>query len=494
MSSELVRLNAVELRDRIAKGEISPVEVLEAFIARIEALNPAINAVTATCFARAREEAKAAEAAVRAGDELGPLHGLPFAVKDLENTKDVLTTYGSPLFKDFVPTEDAVAVGRLRKAGAIMVGKTNTPEFGAGANTRNPVWGATGNPFDPERTAGGSSGGSAAALAVDMLPICTGSDTGGSLRIPAAFCGVVGFRPSPGMVPAERRPLGWTPISVLGPMARNMADARLMFESQIGADPSDPLSFPQPAGGLAEPRETDLSTLRVAYSEDLSTGIVDAPIARAFRRRIEKLAPMFGRCDAHSFDFREAERCFDVIRAVSFVSRYRADYEADPSRLGPNVRANYELGAKMTLADFAWAHAEQTRIFRRFQETFRDYDVVLAPTVAVSPFPWKTLYLDQIGGRKLNTYYHWLAMAWYITLTTNPAVSLPCGVDEFGMPFGLQVIGRFRGDAELFDIATAIEGAGAGDADLTRPLPDLAKLAKPIPELKSIVTSPPSVA
>ena len=182
MSSELVRLTAVELRDRIGRGAISPVEVLEAFIERIETLNPSINAVTATCYGRAREEAKAAEAAVRAGEELGPLHGLPFAVKDLENTKDVLTTYGSPLFKDFVPTEDGVAIARLRKAGAIMVGKTNTPEFGAGANTRNPVWGATGNPFNPEMTAGGSSGGSAAALAVDMLPICTGSDTGGSLQ------------------------------------------------------------------------------------------------------------------------------------------------------------------------------------------------------------------------------------------------------------------------------------------------------------------------
>ena len=275
-------------------------------------------------------------------------------------------------------------------------------------------------------------------------------------------------------------------------MARNMADARLMFESQIGADPCDPLSFPQAAEGLARPRDIDLSSLRVAYSADLATGIVDEPIARAFQLKIEKLAPKFARCDRYDFDFGEAERCFDVIRAVSFVSRYRDDYEADPMRLGRNVRANYELGAKMTLADFAWAHAEQTRIFRRFQQTFRDYDVVLAPTVAVSPFPWKTLYLDQIGGRKLKTYYHWLAMAWYITLTTNPAVSLPCGLDEAGMPFGLQVIGRFRGDAELFDITTAIEAASAGDPDLERPLPDISRLGTVNPELKSIVTSPPA--
>jgi amidase len=491
MSSELTRLTAVDLRNRIASREISPVEVLEAFISRIEALNPAVNAVTATCYERAREEARAAEKAVRDGDDLGPLHGLPFAVKDLENTKDVLTTYGSPLFKDFVPNEDSIAVARLRNAGAIMVGKTNTPEFGAGANTRNSVWGATGNPFDPMKTSGGSSGGSAAALAVDMLPVCTGSDTGGSLRIPAAFCGVVGFRPSPGMVPAERRPLGWTPISVLGPMARNMPDTRLLFESQIGADPSDPLSFPQPPGGMPT-REIDLGTLKVAWSTDLTTGIVDEPIARAFQRKLKKLAPRFGRCDEVQLDFGEAERCFDVIRAVSYVARYRADYEADPMRLGPNVRANYELGAKMTLADFGWAHAEQTRIFRRFQELYRDYDILLAPTVAVSPFPWQTLYLDNIGGRKLNTYYHWLAMAWYITLTTNPAVSLPVGTDEFGMPFGLQIVGRFRGDSELFDIATALETTCADDPELARPLPDISRLQTPVPQLKSIITSPPA--
>ena len=403
--------------------------------------------------------------------DLGPLHGLPFAVKDLENTEGVLTTYGSPLFKDFVPEADSVMVARVRQAGAIMVGKTNTPEFGAGANTRNAVWGATGNPFDPMLTCGGSSGGSAVALATDMLPICTGSDTGGSLRIPAAFAGIVGFRPSPGMVPAERRQLGWTPISVLGPMGRTVADTRLLLASQVGAHPGDPLSFPQDGNELGTSSAVDLGKLRVAWSADFGTGIVDEPIRAAFMRKLAAMRALFACCDEVNIDFGEAERCFDVIRAVSFVSRYRDDYEADPMRLGPNVRANYELGAKMTLADFAWAHAEQTRIFRRFQETFEDYDVVIAPTVAVSPFPWQTLYLDEIGGRKLNTYYHWLAMAWYITLTTNPAISLPCGSDDKALPFGLQVIGRFRGDRQLLDISAAMETAFAKSGELARPLP-----------------------
>lgn len=490
-AQELVKLTARELRDRIGAKSLSPVEVLEAYIARIEALNPAINAITATCFTRARREAKAAEQAVMAGTDLGPLHGLPFAVKDLERTAGVLTTFGSPLYKDNVPDQDSVMVSRLRKAGAIMVGKTNTPEFGAGANTRNPVWGATGNPFDPMLTCGGSSGGSAAALAGDLLPICTGSDTGGSLRIPAAFCGVVGFRPSPGMVPAEHRQLGWTPISVLGPMARNVADTRLMFASQVGADSGDPLSYPQDAGLLSQTRPVDIAKLRVAWSIDFGTGIADTPVANAFKRKIAAMAGMFETCDEIAIDFGEAERCFDIIRAVSFVARYKSDYDEDPSRLGPNVRTNYEMGAQMSMADFAWAHSEQTRIFRRFQETFERYDVVLAPTVAVSPFPWEMLYLDEINGRKLNSYYHWLAMAWYITLTTNPALSLPCGVDDKGMPFGLQVIGRYRGDRELLDTSEAMEAAFAGTAELERPMPNVAKLSEPVDALRALATDPP---
>ena len=486
-------LPATEMRRLIGEKQISPVEVLESCLARIEALDPAVNAIAATCFARARKEAAAAEKAVMAGDDLGPLHGLPFGVKDLQATAGVLTTYGSPLHRNNVPAADSVMVARVRRAGGIMVGKTNTPEFGAGANTRNPVWGATGNPFDPMRTCGGSSGGSAAALAADMVPICTGSDTGGSLRIPAAFCGIVGFRPSPGMVPAESRTLGWTPISVLGPMARNVPDTRLLFESQIGADPGDPLSFPQ----AARPRTRtplDLGRLRLAWSADFGTGIVDQPVRDAFAKKLAAMGGHFAACDELDFDFGEAERCFDVIRAVNFLETFGDIYDRDPTLLGPNVRANVEIGRRMALGDFAWAHGEQTRIFRRFQKIYDDYDIVIAPTVAVSPFPWEQLYLEEIGGRKLNTYYHWLAMAWLITLTTNPALSLPCGTDAAGLPFGLQVIGRFRGDFEVLAIAEAMEAAFAGTPELARPLPDIGRLCEPVPALKSIVTAPPNDA
>jgi amidase len=487
----LLALSAVELRRRIGTKEISPVKLLEASIARIEELNPAVNAIAATDFERARKLAVLAEADARKGDRLGPLHGLPTGIKDLHETAGLLTTYGSPLYRGFVPEKDAAMVARVREAGAIIVAKTNVPEFGAGANTRNVVWGATGNPFDPQLNAGGSSGGSAVALACDMLPVCTGSDTGGSLRIPAAICGVVGFRPSPGVVPMDGRQLGWSPLSVLGPLGRSVADTRLLFSAQMGMDDREPLAFPLEAKSVAIAQPVDLGSLRVAWTDDFGQCPVGPEIRAVFRRRIDAFRHLFRSCEEVGFDFGEADRCFDVVRAQNFVDRHQAAYQKDPDSLGPNVRANYEMGARMSLADAAWAHAEQTRIFRRFQDTFRDYDLILSPTVPVSPFPWAQLYLDELEGNRLRNYYHWLALTYFVTLVTNPAISLPCGTDDHGMPFGLQVIGRFRGDRDLLDAAEAMEQACARMPGLGRPRPDLAKLNTPTVDLKSIVTHPP---
>src|SRR6516162_1173485 len=483
-NEDLGALSSVELRRRIGRKEISPVEL-------IEALNPQVNAICATAFARARSEAKAAEKAVLDGEPLGPLHGLPAGIKDLHDAEGLLTTHGSPLYRDHVAAADCAMVANMRRAGAIIVAKTNVPEFGAGANTRNPVWGATGNPFDTRLNAGGSSGGSAVALACDMLPVCTGSDTGGSLRIPAASCGVVGFRPSPGVVPMDGRPLGWTPISVLGPMGRSVADLRLLFSAQIGMDDRDPLASPLDRIEIATARPVDLGWLRIAFTEDFGQCPVSAEVRRIFRSRIAAMRHLFSTCDEVKFDFGEADRCFDVVRAQSYVDRYRDAYTKDPNSLGPNVRANYEMAAHMALADMAWAHAEQTRIFRRFQASFRDHDLVLSPTVPVSPFPWTQLYLEELEGARLRNYYHWLALTYVITLVTNPAISIPCGIDEHAMPFGLQVTGRFRGDRELLDAAEAMEQAFANIPGLGRPRPDLGKLARPTVDLKSIATHPP---
>jgi Asp-tRNA(Asn)/Glu-tRNA(Gln) amidotransferase A subunit family amidase len=490
-NDELLELTSGEMRRRIGSKEISPVELVEASIARIEALNPALNAIAATDFATARKLAVSAEASARKGEPLGPLHGLPTGIKDLHETAGLLTTYGSPLHRGFVPQNDAAMVALVRKAGAIILCKTNVPEFGAGANTRNVVWGATGNPFDPRLNAGGSSGGAAVALACDMLPVCTGSDTGGSLRIPAAICGVVGFRPSPGVVPADRRPLGWTPISVLGPMGRTVGDLRLLFAAQIGMDDREPLAFPLDHAAIATARPVDLGRLRVAWTEDFGQCPVSAEIRRVLRSRIAAMRHLFRSCDEVAFDFGEADACFDVVRAQSYVDRYREDYNKDPNSLGPNVRVNYEMAAKMTLAQMAWAHAEQTRIFRRFQARLRDYDLVLSPTVPVTPFPWTQLYLEELEGVHLRNYYHWLALTYVVTLVTNPAMSLPCGIDEHNMPFGLQITGRFRGDRELLDAGEAMEQAFAHIPGLQRPRPNLDKLTKPSVDLRSIVTHPP---
>ena len=328
-SLSLTALSAVELRRRIGTKEISPVELLEACIERIEAVNPAVNAIAAKAYGRAREEAKVAEAAVLRGDALGRLHGLPVGVKDLQDTEGVLTTHGSPLYRSHVPARDSAQIALVRAAGAIVTAKTNVPEFGAGANSRNPVWGATGNPFNPTRIAGGSSGGSAAALACDMLPICTGSDTGGSLRIPAAICGVVGFRPSPGLVPMDGRQLGWTPISVLGPMGRTVADTRMLFAAQVGVDSRDPLSQPINPDAIVASRPADLGRLRVAWTTDFGQCPVSAEIRSVMRKRMDEMRHLFLTVDEVAFDFGEADRCFDVVRAQNFLARYRDTYERD---------------------------------------------------------------------------------------------------------------------------------------------------------------------
>ena len=483
--------SAVELRRLIGTRQLSPVELMDACIARIEALNPAINAIAATDFERARERARQAEADVMRGAPLGPLHGLPLGVKDLQDTAGLLTTYGNAGLRGNVPAHDNGLVARLRAAGAIVTAKTNVPDMGAGANTRNPVWGATGNPFDPALNAGGSSGGSAAALAVDMLPIATGSDTGGSLRIPAALCGVVGMRPSPGLVANDARPLGWSVISVLGPMGRTVGDTALQLAASVGFDARDPLSYAEHAASFWPLTAVDLSTLRVGTTEDFGLCIVDPEIRRVFRARVEAIRPWVACCEPVELELGDADRAFDTLRAESFIAAFADTYRSAPETLGPNVRANVEMAAAITLADRAWAHLEQTRIARRFARAFERFDLIIAPTTPVTPFPWTELYAQRIDGQAMRNYYHWLGLTYVVTLATNPALSLPCGRDEHGMPFGLQLIGRLRGDAALLAAAQALEQAFETTPVLRRPRPDLEALRVPRPELKGIVTHPP---
>jgi Asp-tRNA(Asn)/Glu-tRNA(Gln) amidotransferase A subunit family amidase len=490
-------LSAVEARRLIGNRKLSPVELLESCLARIAAVNPAVNAMVALDADRARDTAKQAEAAVMRGDPLGPLHGLPVGIKDLEETKGLRTTWGSPLFADHVPTRDEAMVTNLRNAGAIVVGKTNTPEFGAGANTRNVVYGATGNPFDPTKSAAGSSGGSAVALATGMVPIASGSDTGGSLRNPAAFNGIVGFRPSPGLVPSERRGLGWSALPVLGPMARSAEDCALLLSAMADDDALDPLAYTLPGRAVRRepqnyfpPARTDLGSLRVAATPDFGFAPTERHIRAVFADRVAALTPLFGRVTEATPDCRGSDEAFEVLRAASFLQAHLQKVRDTPDLVGPNVRANVEEGLRYTLADYARAAAEQTRLYRLWQAFFRDHDIIVSPAITISPRDWHELYPAEIDGQPTRTYYHWLALAYAVTLVGHPAVSIPLGRDRAGMPFGLQVVGPRGGDAFVLTVAAAIEAAVAGDATLARPVPDIAalKAAPPISGMPAFKT------
>jgi len=472
-------LSAVEQRRLIGSRRLSPVELLESCLRRIERVNPRLNAITDMCVERARAEAKASEHAVMAGDDLPPLHGLPLGVKDLNEAEGLKTTWGSPLYADYVSPRDERIVAACRAAGAVVVGKTNVPEFGAGANTNNPVWGPTGNPFDPARTCGGSSGGSAVALATSMLPLCTGSDTGGSLRIPAAFCGVVGFRPSPGVVPTEKRPIGWSPISVQGPMGRDVADAHLLLGAQVAYDPCDPLAAPVDPALLQPLRPADLSSLRVAVSTDLGFCPVDRRIAETFRERVGIFGSVFRDLAWRDPDMRDADEAFEIVRAVTFLATHGERYARHRDKLGPNIVENVEAGLKLSAADVARGQAIQTRIYRDLQALFADVDILISPTVGVPPFPVGQRYVEELEGRRLRTYFHWLAPTYATSLTGNPGISIPCGLEPTGTPFAIQVTGPFRGDRFVLEVALALEQLFAADPRTARPLPDLARLGAP---------------
>jgi amidase len=469
-------LSAVEARRLIGLKRLSPSELLESCLARIESTNGAVNAFVAIDADAARRQAKAVEATIARGEELGLLAGLPIGIKDLLATAGLRTTSGSLLFKDHVPAADELTVANIRRAGGIILGKTNTPEFGAGGNTRNRVYGATGNPFDPHRTAGGSSGGSGAALALGQVPLATGSDLGGSVRTPAAFCGVVGFRPSPGVVPSIDRVNGLFAFSVLGPMARSVADAHLMLRAMIGEDKRDLFSSGDGTRVPTRLNGADLGRLRVAVSANLGCAPLDKAIANVFRARTKLFGGVFRRIEERSPDFGPAQEIFEILRAVQFVAAQRERLEKHRDLLDRNVIDNTERGLKMSLADVSWAHVEQTRLYKRVLAFFEEFDVLIAPAASVSPFPHAELFVEEINGEKMETYMSWLAITYAPTLALACAVALPCGVDHKGMPFGIQVIGPKGADARVLEIAYALEQVLAENKATARAVPDLRRL------------------
>ena len=484
-------LTAIEARRLIGQKKLAPTELLASCIARIESVDHAVNAMVARDFDRARTAAKAADTAVTSGETLPPLHGLPIGIKDLQETAGLRTTFGSPIFRDNIPVADERLVAAVRAAGAIVIGKTNTPEFGAGANTRNAVYGATGNPFDPTLSAAGSSGGSAVALATGMVPICSGSDTGGSLRNPAAFSGIVGFRPTPGLVANERRGLGWNNLSVAGPMARTVPDICLLLSTMVSDDARDPLATTihsrtiRRPEDFAAPARIDLSRLRVAITPDFGFAPTERHIADVFAEKTNLFRHVFARTEDTTPDCADADESFEVLRSLGFLASHQEKLRTHPQDVGPNVRANVEEGLRYAAADVARAQSQQTALYRRWQSFFQNWDVILTPTMTISPRSWRELYPAEIDGKQTRTYFHWLALAYAVTLPGHPAVSLPVGVDRHGMPFGLQIVGPRGGDAFVLSVAAELETLLAGDARTARPVPDIARLksARPISEM-----------
>ncbi|MBM3732370.1 MAG: hypothetical protein FJW24_02705 [Acidimicrobiia bacterium] len=470
-------LSAVAARRLIGAKKLSPVELLESCLARIAAVNGALNAFVALDVERAPKTAREAEARQMRGDPLGPLHGLPIGIKDLEATEGLRTTWGSRLYKDHVPAADEPHILNIRAAGGIVLGKTNTPEFGAGSNTVNDVYGATGNPFDPEKTCGGSSGGSAVALAAGMVPLATGTDYGGSIRTPAGFCGVVGFRPSPGFVPYMARASGFTPLHVLGPLARTVEDAHLLLKAEAGLDKRDPYSSADAARLPDRLVAADLSSLRAAFSADLGCAPIDNAIRDVFIRKVASFRSAFRTAENRNPDLGPALDVFEILRGLYCVGEHGTRLEKHRHLLGRNVIDGTERGLKYTVADVAWAQVEQTKIYQRFNALFDGVDVLICPATAISPFPHALLFIDEINGQKLPTYMSWYTIAYALSLAVPAIAVLPCGRDHRGMPFGIQVVGPNGSDDRVLGIALALEQVLARDPETTRPIPDLAKLS-----------------
>jgi amidase len=456
-ADELCDLTAVELAARIRRKQVSAREVMTAHLARIERVNPKVNAIVTLVAERAMDGAAKADEHQARGGALGPLHGLPVAHKDLVSTAGIRTTYGSPMFRDNIPTTDALIVKRLRAAGAITLGKTNTPEFGAGSNTFNPVFGATVNPYDTRKTVGGSSGGAAAALRCGMVPIADGSDTGGSLRNPAAFTNVVGFRPSPGRVTDDDG--SWSPLSTGGPMARTVADVALMLSTIAGPHAADPLAIDEDPAAFRGPLARDVKGTRVAWFTSLGGIPFEPEILRVVNATRQTFADLGCVVEQAEPDFTGVDEAFPIVRHLSYHAQYAKPARENPSLFKATVKWEIAEAERNTGADVARAMARQSRMYLDIARFFDRYDFFVCPTTQVEPFDITTEYPTSVAGTPMPTYIDWMRSCWYITFTACPAISVPAGFTASGLPVGLQIVGRHRGDWGLLQIAHAFEQA-----------------------------------
>jgi amidase len=456
--------DAITLAALLRRREASAREVTAACIERAEAVNGPVNAIVTTTYETALARAAAADQALARGEPPGLLHGLPVAHKDLHDTAGVRTTYGSPLFATHVPDTDHIVVERMAAAGAISLGKTNVPEWGAGSHTVNPVFGATRNPWDLTRTAGGSSGGAAAALAARMVCLADGSDLGGSLRNPASFCGVVGLRPSPGRVPDWPFAEVADVLGVSGPMGRTVADVALLLAVQSGPDPRAPLALDAPPPPLADPSgvlallDRDLRGLRVGWSPDLGLP-VDPDVRAALAPARQVLADLGWQVTDAAPDLSGADEAFRTLRAFRFARGFADLLRDHPDQIGPNVTWNTKRGLEVTAADLRRAAALQAEVAVRVTEFFAEFDLLACPVSQVAPFDVEADWVRSVDGVPQHTYLDWMASCYLISVTGLPAVSVPVGCTAAGLPVGLQLVGPRRSDWDLLAAARAVEAA-----------------------------------
>ncbi len=456
--SELMRLSAREAVRLLRAREITPLELIDAALQRIEAVEPQVNALPTLCVERAREQAGRIHAA-GAPEDAGPgwLAGLPIAVKDLLEVAGVRTTYGSPIYADHVPARSAITVEILEANGAVPIAKSNTPEFGAGANTFNEVFGKTLNPWNTALTCGGSSGGSAVALATGEVWLATGSDLGGSLRTPASFCSVVGVRPSPGRVARGPAGMPFATMSVEGPMGRDVRDTALMLDAMVGAHAEDPISLETPTTSFQAAVAAPRAPARVGFSPDLGIVPVDPEVVDICRAAAARFAEIGAQVEDACPDFGDAGDIFQVLRAAKFVAEKRPLLDTHREKLKPDVIWNIERGLGLTADEIGRAELARGALYHRVAAFFDDYDLLTCPTVIVPPFDVNTRYIEEVEGHKFDNYVDWLLITSAVTLTSCAAISVPCGFTASGRPVGLQLVAQPRGEAALLGAAALFE-------------------------------------
>lgn len=452
---ELVRATACAVIDKLNASEVTPLDLLDVLEARIAEVDGQVNALPTLCFDRARTHAKALMQ--KPVGERGLLAGLPVPIKDLIDVAGVLSTQGSPIYRDFVPEHSNLLVEHLEDNGGVVYAKSNTPEFGAGANTFNEVFGATRNPWDISRSAAGSSGGAAVALATGMAWLAHGSDMGGSLRNPASFCGIVGMRPSIGRVAHTPEFKIDRNLGVQGPMARNVEDVALLLDAMSGEHPADPLSLPLLPASFLSAARSGKGPKRVAYSPDLGITPVDPEVAAITRKAAARFAEAGAIVEEAHPDLGEAHECFHVLRAFDYAMSKAALLRSKRHLLKPEVIWNIEEGLKLTIEKVERAEAQRVAMVARTLEFFKAYDLLLAPATIVAPFPIENRYVAECAGKKFDNYVEWLGIVYAITLVCCPALSLPCGFTATGLPVGLQMVAAPRGEAQLLAGARVLE-------------------------------------